>query len=1063
MSFVALSLVIAAAQEGAGDERAQGRLAEALAQAQELFAEVESFTDPEALRTAACETIERLIEASDAPPDLGPLVNALKDAAALAYEDAGLPCAQDAYERILGLLEGKVPEDHPFLLDMRCNLAATLGATGNQAAALALYERVLPAYLAHHGPEHAAVLETRMNLAITLRGLGRDREALEHYEDVLAAYRRTRPAGDPDLQLTRMNYSSALIHLAEFDAARAVLEELLAALSPEEREDRIALEAKVNLAAVHCDEGDLAAAESMLAEVLPICEQRFTPEDPCRLQALSFLARVYTEGGRLDEGRAIAQRLLELRLAHLHPDSEQVQVERDRLANVLQRLGDHRGSELLLEQMRASFGRTLPPDHAQLLSVRTSLATTRWALGDAQGADRQLTELWREHGERMKPQDPVRHALLFNLAEIRRALGDVEESRKLLSELLALEEGPYRPGHPMRLSARLALARTLREAGELEPALAETRATAAELVQTLPPDSLVVSEALADLAWLGRVMQEEQGDVLDQLAGALSSSARASSFAPPREVAERLLAREPSLGAFLSLTRGEETTPVLRERAFELVETLRAVATSGASAPTVVPPRAADLERDLAAARNHLNDLVGGAAAGPVDPTAWREELFAAVRRRDDLLRELGEAWRAAGHFARSVDLASLAGALAEEEAAVGFRRYERWVAAAEGRSIESAPHFLAHVVTPGGALVRVELGPLEPIERAVEQWRRRVADPTAEESAIRAAGAALAALVLEPLVPHVSKARRLFVALDDALFWIPLDALPLGDGFVGERFEIVHEVSFQGLLSRAPRPASQGSFVAVGGVDFGAGPASEAAVVQASAWRSGAESFGALARSGEEVRTLASLFESAKLGETRLLTGKEAHEDALAALASEVRFLHLATHGVFYGDAAFDPRAPRTRLSPELSEPLAGLAPLSLAGLALAGANLPPDELGRVRGILTAEELAGVDLARCELAVLSACETNAGERRTGQGIQSLQTALHAAGVRTAVTSLWGVQDDQALRVLFEFYHRVWIEGEPKARALWSAKRAAQAERVPLRHWAGWVLSGSPE
>ena len=52
--------------------------------------------------------------------------------------------------------------------------------------------------------------------------------------------------------------------------------------------------------------------------------------------------------------------------------------------------------------------------------------------------------------------------------------------------------------------------------------------------------------------------------------------------------------------------------------------------------------------------------------------------------------------------------------------------------------------------------------------------------------------------------------------------------------------------------------------------------------------------------------------------------------------------------------------------------------------------------------GILTAEELATFDLRNCELAVLSACETNVGIRRAGQGIQSLQTALHAAGARTS-------------------------------------------------------------
>jgi CHAT domain-containing protein len=74
-----------------------------------------------------------------------------------------------------------------------------------------------------------------------------------------------------------------------------------------------------------------------------------------------------------------------------------------------------------------------------------------------------------------------------------------------------------------------------------------------------------------------------------------------------------------------------------------------------------------------------------------------------------------------------------------------------------------------------------------------------------------------------------------------------------------------------------------------------------------------------------------------------------------------------------------------------------------------------------------------------------------------------LQTALHAAGVRTAITSLWKV-DDAATRRLFElFYTKLWKEGLGKHEALWQAKMALCAEGHPPRDWAGWVLSGDPE
>ena len=145
------------------------------------------------------------------------------------------------------------------------------------------------------------------------------------------------------------------------------------------------------------------------------------------------------------------------------------------------------------------------------------------------------------------------------------------------------------------------------------------------------------------------------------------------------------------------------------------------------------------------------------------------------------------------------------------------------------------------------------------------------------------------------------------------------------------------------------------------------------------------------------------------------------------------------------------------------LENRVTGMAPMLLCGLALAGANQPMNSLGRRPGILTAEELCSLDLSSCDLAVLSACETNVGIRSAGVGIQSLKAALHAAGVRTAVTSLWKV-DDAATRKLMElFYTYLWMDEMPKAKALWKAKKALRDEGHPVRDWAAWVLSGDPD
>ena len=200
-------------------------------------------------------------------------------------------------------------------------------------------------------------------------------------------------------------------------------------------------------------------------------------------------------------------------------------------------------------------------------------------------------------------------------------------------------------------------------------------------------------------------------------------------------------------------------------------------------------------------------------------------------------------------------------------------------------------------------------------------------------------------------------------------------------------------------------------------------------------------------------------------------LTGAEASESTFKSRAPGHRILHVATHGFFLGGGTSGGGTGTRGLTvkkAEAPEPLRDrVSPLLLSGLAMAGANHRDAAVaGEEDGILTAEEMAALDLSGVEWAVLSACDTGVGEIQAGEGVFGLRRALQLAGVRTLIMSLWPVDDEAT---------REWMTGLYRGRlglALDSASAARSAgvgvlerrrERGESTHpfyWAAFIAAG---
>ena len=1040
---------------------------------------------------------ERVLEAYERtlPEDHPHLLAARQNLALTSHQLGDLHGSRVQSERVLAARERTLPEDHPALLASRQNLAMTIKALGDLEGARALEERVLEARERTSPEDHPDLLRARQNLAVTIKRLGDLEGARELEESALRGRERTLPEDHPSLLNARENLAGTLHALGDHAAANALYRRVLEARErtlPEDHADTI--NARGNLALSIKALGDLHGARWVEERVLEARERTLPKDHPDLLRARQNLAVTIKRLGDLHGARALEESVLEIRERTLPEDHPHLLDAQHNLAVTLKQLGDLNGALALEKHLLEARERTLPEDHPALLASRQNLAVTLKLLGDLDAA-LELEERVLKAREHTLPEGhPDLLGSRQNLAVTLNQLGDLVNAQMLEENVLEARERGLPKDHPHLAAARLNLAGSLARAGAHQIGKSEGK----------------WARAVALVAEVARSQAQALGGML--LGGSARESEERAAWGAERPLGYAL--------SFAAGLRVFDRSAALTEEAFSLSESCRgagfmfaALVRSGVKGPEVTRLRA-----EIRAASAELVDLARGGAAS--------EEFHQARRRGEAAERELlALARQTVGESAAVLEgtAKGLRRILPQGQALVGYRRYtETWFEVAEAASEAVEPVAQQHrrlslgafvLARPEGAaearLAFVELGPLDSIEDLVHGWRATIrATPErgiatgAEEDPSSKAGEQLRRAVWDRLLEHLDGAGRVVVALDDILHLVPLDALPLeqGAGLIGDRWRIETRNTLWELLDAPPALTGRGALLSLGGASFNSPPvgltaedlgalepepdematSGEIALLRGGAWERG---FAPLTYTRTEARGLAELFAEAFEEHfddevpALVLDRARASRGALVEAAPRARFLHVATHGWFapesvrsWADADEQTRADGLphRLGGE--DTVRGMSPMLLCGLALAGANLPADAIGRVPGLMTAEELSTLDLTGCELAVLSACDTNVGERRAGQGVASLQKALHMAGARSVITSLWKVPDEATSELMLDFYRRLWVEKKPKHQALWEAKqrlRNARDERgeplYTVRDWAAWVLTGEPD
>jgi CHAT domain-containing protein len=419
-------------------------------------------------------------------------------------------------------------------------------------------------------------------------------------------------------------------------------------------------------------------------------------------------------------------------------------------------------------------------------------------------------------------------------------------------------------------------------------------------------------------------------------------------------------------------------------------------------------------------------------------------------------------------------------------------------------------PIYLAFVKRPDvSSAAVVSLGGTETIDHGVEAWRSEASNPrrtgSPDVAAYLVAGEALRKRIWDPVAPGLAGLERLFVVPDGSLNLINLAALPVGtDRYLIEDGPTLHLLSTERDLVWEEAPSSTGAgMLAIGAPDFGAtslfaalepegttiastAPGAQAGATVYRGRRTACRDFTSmrfqpLEATKREIEDVTDLWASSRddadpqaaSNALTRLTGDRASETAFKNRAPGNRILHVATHGFFlHGRCLSEAGGVRgiggtASLGKTPEERSVAESPLRLSGLVLAGANhresAGPDEDD---GILTAEEIATLDLSATEWAVLSACDTGVGEVRAGEGVFGLRRATRIAGARTVIMSLWSVEDRAARDWMHALYRKRLVEDMETAEAVRAAtlevlsqRRAEERSDHPF-FWAAFVASG---
>ena len=750
-------------------------------------------------------------------------------------------------ERAVAIKEKTLDPAHPDLATSLLNLGVQRALAGDPAAGKPLLERALAIREAAFGPDHVLVATVLMKLGGLLITLHDDDGAKVLLERAQRIQETVNGAGHPNTVRTLVNLAILYQETGDYIAARQRYERALVIGEQFRNPDLLTLHVLTGLGVVISElGGDFAGSARLNERLLALTERAYGPTDPRLRTPLENLAMDLRDLGDYPAAKAMAERSLAIAERALGPKHAEVARSLHTLATIFAGLGDYAEAMRLFEratQINEEVRRPLHPESARaswlipdllplsgygaddadlferVLAVREksgglgnprtadSLSNLAAALSRAEDYKRvrPLFERALESQERfLGPDHPEVAATATNLAYVLSRTGEDEAARPLYERALSIWEKWLGADHPKVANAQVNLARLHLRTGNYDVAGALLTRALAIQEKSLGPEHPDIASTLSSRAELtARTGAAIEAFATAARAEALSREhvrltvrtlperqalAYASSLPFALDLMLRLASTRPDDGGMSAAT----WDAVIRARGMILDE----VAARHRSASAGEAKEIAELAEALALARQRLANLnVRGIGNDP--PERYRRLLEQARAEKDRAERALAEnSAKFRDDQSRSrVLLADVSAALPRESALVSFVKYQ-----------DSEPSYLAFVLSSGDSRpALVPLGSAARVDELISDWRKQLDQEALSparaanrgEVAYRRIAGELRQQVWDPLLPHLSKATRVFVVPDDALHLVSFAALPIASSqYLVETGPVIHYLS---------------------------------------------------------------------------------------------------------------------------------------------------------------------------------------------------------------------------------------------------------------------------